>query len=61
MPVRKAVLVTNDPATLRLYASVFEKPRRERKGGALYPPTEFCLAAAVALRERAAILEKELI
>lgn len=51
--------MTNDPATLRLYASVFEKPRRSERGGALYPPTEFCLAAAVALRERAARLERE--
>ncbi len=40
----------NDPETLLTYASIFEKPRREFKGGPLNPPSEICLAAAKALR-----------
>lgn len=49
--------MSDDPATLRLYAEIFEKPRRDHRGGPIRSPSEFCLAAAVALRERADRLE----
>ena len=47
------------PETLRLYASIFEKPQREVRGGLLRPPSGLCLAAAAALRMQANIAESE--
>lgn len=52
-------MVTNDPATLRLYADVFAKPRRDPVNGVLHLASEFCVAAALALRERANRIEAE--
>jgi hypothetical protein len=50
--------VTNDPAVvLRLYASVFEKPRRDPVNG-MHPPSEFCTAAAICLRIIADAIER---
>jgi hypothetical protein len=46
-----------DADTLRLYASIFMKPRRH--GGQLYPPTEACIAASRALATLAEIVEAE--
>jgi hypothetical protein len=40
-------------ATLRTYAEIFRKPRRDPATGALRPPTEICLAAAEALEFQA--------
>ena len=39
-----------DPETLLLYASIFEKPRRDYLNGPMRPASEICLAAAQALR-----------
>lgn len=50
--------MSDNPETLRLYASIFEKGRRANKGGVLYEPSEIEKAAAKALRERADALEK---
>lgn len=52
-------MVTDDPTLLRLYARVFDKPRRHVVGGPIYSPSEFCRAAAVALRERADRIESQ--
>lgn len=52
--------MTDDPDTLRLYAEIFAKPRREDpRTRLLDPASPLCLAAAVALRERADRIERE--
>lgn len=46
-----------DPEVLRTYASIFRRPRRVDRDGALLPPTEIMLAAAEALEFRANFIE----
>lgn len=48
-----------DPNLLRLYASIFMKPRRHERGGQTYPPTQICVEASHALVFLAAIAEHE--
>ena len=45
--------------TLRLYASIFAKPRRDYANGPLHPPHDADLAAAEALRFMADELERK--
>ena len=50
--------MADSPATLRLYASIFEKPWYDTNGGGPHPIPESSLAAARALRFTAAAIEK---
>lgn len=49
--------MSDDPANLRLFASIFLKKRRYFIGGILYDPSQIERAAAQALIERAERLE----
>lgn len=47
----------DNPETFRAYASIFEKAKRDVRGGPLLPATEPCAAAAKALRFMADAIE----
>lgn len=49
--------MSRDPDTLRTYARILDMPKREHKGGPLYPATEVNKAAAEALRFMATAME----
>lgn len=49
--------MSDNPVTLRLYASIFEKEWRDFRDGPLNPPTPACIAAAKALRFTADAIE----
>jgi hypothetical protein len=50
--------VSDDPATLRLYAAIFKKEWRAFRGDEIHPPTAPCVAAARALRYLADAIER---
>ena len=53
--------MSDNPETLRLYASIFMKGRREHVGGLLKDPSEIDKAAAKALIERAERIEASMV